>query len=183
MKDKKGLILMILGGGMIILSVILLLYNLYDEKRAERETNTILSQLTEKMSQEPLENIQIDGNYYIGYIEIPILFLSLPVLRDFSDSKLKIAPARYFGNVQENNLIIAAHNYKSHFGYLSMISIGDCISFHDTKGNIFYYEVTDIEEINEKDVESMFKGEWDLTLFTCDYTMKERITVRCSRTG
>jgi len=58
---------------------------------------------------------EIDGNNYIGVIDIPCLGLSLPIISDWSYPNLKIAPCRYKGSAYQDNLIIAGHNYQSHF--------------------------------------------------------------------
>lgn len=38
-----------------------------------------------------------------------------------------------------------------------------------------------VEILDETAVEEMTAGEWDLTLFTCNYDGRARITVRCIR--
>ena len=43
----------------------------------------------------------------------------MPVLIDWSYAKLKKAPCHYYGTYYEKDFVIAAHNYKSHFGRLS----------------------------------------------------------------
>ncbi len=59
--------------------------------------------------------MKIDGNYYIGVLTIPSLDLSLPVMEDWDDEKLKISPCRYAGSLYQKNLVIAGHNYQRHF--------------------------------------------------------------------
>lgn len=39
-----------------------------------------------------------------------------------------------------------------------------------------------METLPETAVEEMRAGEWDLTLFTCTYDGRARVTVRCIRT-
>ena len=39
-----------------------------------------------------------------------------------------------------------------------------------------------VETLPETAVEEMRAGEWDLTLFTCTYDGRARVTVRCIRT-
>lgn len=57
----------------------------------------------------------IDGQIYIGVVEIPTLSLKLPVIRDWSDERLKIAPCRYVGSIYTGDLIISGHSYKNIF--------------------------------------------------------------------
>lgn len=126
---------------------------------------------------------QIDGVDYIGMLEIPALGLALPVVSEWSYAKLKLAPCRYQGSAYTDDLIIAAHNYRSHFGSLKNLREGDGVWFTDTDGNVFRYEVVSLESIQGTDVDGMLSGEWDLTLFTCTLGGQNRLTVRCEAIG
>ncbi len=128
----------------------------------------------------PVETI--DGVDYIGTLEIPSLSRTLPVISEWSYPLLKLAPCRYEGSAYKDNLIIAAHNYATHFGDLKELHAGDEVTFTDVDGNVFRYEVSDLETLDPYAVEEMSEGEWDLTLFTCTIGGQSRVTVRCVRT-
>lgn len=128
-----------------------------------------------------LPTVEHDGQTYIGTIDIPSLELSLPVISQWSYPRLKIAPCRYQGSPYLNDLIIMAHNYKSHFGRLIDLHIGDEVYFTDVDGNVFRYAVEELETLGKTDVERMLSGDWDLTLYTCTVGGKTRVTVRCKR--
>lgn len=121
----------------------------------------------------------INGNAYIGVLELPTLGLELPVMSEWSYSKLKVAPCRYKGSVYSHNLIILAHNYSTHFGTLKNLGIGDPVTFTDADGNVFRYEVLELETLMPSAIEEMESGDWDLTLFTCTVGGQSRVTVRC----
>jgi len=123
----------------------------------------------------------INGREYIGILEIPSLDLELPILSSWSYPALKIAPARYEGSAYLDNLIIAAHNYKSHFGQIHTLGQGERLTFTDIDGNVFVYEAVAVETLQPTAVEEMCSGDWDLTLFTCTLGGKFRVTVRCDR--
>ena len=125
----------------------------------------------------------IDGEDYIGMLEIPALDRTLPVISEWSYPRLKIAPCRYAGSAYLGNLIIAAHNYRSHFRNLKKLSEGDIVRFTDMDGNVFSYEVTLLEILQPNEADEMESGDWDLTLFTCTVGGKSRVTVRCKRIG
>jgi len=127
------------------------------------------------------EPLELDGNYYIGIIWIPSLNIELPVLSEWSYPNLKISPCRYRGTVQSGDIIIAAHNYRSHFGLINQLNSGDSIVFTDINGISHNYEVIQSEMIDGYDIESMEFGSaegWDLTLFTCTLSGQSRVTVR-----
>ena len=124
---------------------------------------------------------EIEGNGYIGLLEIPALGLSLPVMSEWSYPNLKLAPCRYSGSAYTGNFTIAGHNYSTHFGPIGGLNAGDSITFTDMQGNCFAYEVQVVETLEATAVEDMVSEEWDLTLFTCDLSGESRITVRCLR--
>ena len=122
---------------------------------------------------------EIEGNGYIGLLEIPALGLSLPVMSQWSYPNLKLAPCRYSGSAYTGNFTIAGHNYSTHFGPIEGLNAGDPITFTDMQGNRFSYEVQVVETLEATAVADMVSEEWDLTLFTCDLSGESRVTVRC----
>lgn len=124
---------------------------------------------------------RVEGRRYIGILEIGALRLKLPVLDTFSYRNIKVAPARFFGSVYDDNLILLAHNYQSHFGKLHLLQTGDEVSFTDMDGNRFRYTVTEVEVIGGMEREKLAEGDFDLCLFTCTLGGKNRVVVRCRR--
>ena len=122
---------------------------------------------------------EINGQKYIGVIEIPTLELELPIISEWNDERLKISPCRYVGSAYLNNMILSGHSYKNHFRYIRKLVEGDRVIFTDMEGTRFVYEVILQDVIAAEDVEGMLAGEWDLTLFTCTPGGKSRNTVRC----
>ena len=122
---------------------------------------------------------EIDGQDYIGTLVIESLGLSLPIISEWSYPRLQIAPCRYAGSAYLNNMVIAAHNYKSHFGHLKNLSQGDTVTFTDIDGNVFNYQVVEIETLSPYSIQEMTSGDWDLTLFTCTIGGQARVTIRC----
>ena len=121
----------------------------------------------------------LDGVACIGVLEIPAIDLKLPVLSEWSYPLLKKAPCRYSGSAYLDNLVIAAHNYRTHFGKLKELETGDEVIFTDAAGNRFEYKVAVVEALTPQSVEDMTSGEWALSLFTCTLDGKNRVTVRC----
>ena len=132
-------------------------------------------------SAELMKVAELDGAYYMGVLTIPALEKILPVQSDWSMEKLKRTPCRYSGNIEEGELVIAGHNYKKHFTGLSRLAQGDSVVFTDLEGNQIFYEVREIYTVAATDIEGMVNSGYDLSLFTCNYGGKARVTVRCSR--
>ena len=55
------------------------------------------------------------------------------------------------------------------------------VAFTDMNGVVTRYQVVDMDELSPYAVAEMVSGEFDLTLFTCTYGGKKRVTVRCDR--
>lgn len=205
-KNRIGNILK--GAGLILVTaaVLLLVYNLWDGHRARESEEAILAeylQENKKASESPdasdkedkqnipdyILNPDMDMPEYtlkslgdvacIGILEIPALDLELPVISSWSYSSLRLAPCRYSGSAYKGNLVIAAHNYQSHFGGLRTLPEGSEVFFTDAVGNRFSYYVAVTEALTPWSVDDMTSGEWPLTLFTCTLDSQNRVTVRC----
>ena len=113
--------------------------------------------------------------------DMPTLGLALPVMSDWSYEKLRIAPCRYWGSVYDDSLVILAHNYARHFGGIKDLGIGDIVQFIDADGVIYRYAVAAQETLERGDVAAMTGSDYDLTLFTCTYGGRQRVTVRLNR--
>ncbi|MDO4622387.1 MAG: sortase [Eubacteriales bacterium] len=134
-----------------------------------------------------MPTIEVNGNAYIGTLEIPDLKLSLPVMEEWSYAKLTIAPCRFEGSAYRDDLVVCAHNYAAHFGGLINLEKGSQIVFTDNAGNVFTYEMLGSEELEPTAVDEMTtateKDKWDLTLFTCNWTGSARNAFRFRRVG
>ena len=125
--------------------------------------------------------MEIDGYGYIGYLSIPKLELDLPIMSQWDNKRLRIAPCRYVGSVRGEDLVLMAHNYAKHFGRLSQLSQGDMVIFTDMDGVVTQYQVMAQDILAPDAVEEMTAGAFDLTLFTCTYGGRSRVTVYCDK--
>lgn len=198
---------MLLGTALIFGALSLFIYNQREATEAEMVRVNLLPQLmevieeNEEASAEPdtyaqpvgtpvdyldpsafeMTEVEIDGYAYIGYLSIPKLKLELPIMADWDYTRLRIAPCRYTGSVRGEDLVLMAHNYASHFGGLSKLSEGDSVIFTDMDGIVTMYEVVAQDILDPYAVGEMTSGDFDLTLFTCTYGGKSRVTVYCDR--
>ena len=122
----------------------------------------------------------VNGRDYIGVLYIDELGLELPVLSELTYPGLRSSPCRYKGSAYDGNLIIAAHNYKTHFGNIKNLTPGSVIRLIDIDNNEFTYVVQTMETLPGTAVEEMEAGGWDLSLFTCTYGGASRVTIRCT---
>ena len=121
----------------------------------------------------------INGNEYIGILDISALGLSLPVMSSWSYEGLKNSPCRYGGSAYKDGFVIAGHNYRSHFSLLKYLEPGKTVEFTDVRGDVFIYKVVQIETMEPTAVSEILSDEWGLSLFTCTYSGRARLVVRC----
>lgn len=179
-----------IGTGLFIAALSLFIWNERENWIAEQNSNRVAVQLKDAIdangnpyAEEESPEIEIEGEGYIGYLTIPRLGLTLPVMSEWSYPKLKIAPCRYSGSITGNDMVIAAHNYSRHFGRLKTLEIGDELTFTDTNNRLYSYVVEEVTTLQPTAITEMTNNMFDLTLFTCTYGGKSRVTIRCNRTG
>ena len=177
MNKKISAVVTLVGLILIMCAMAVLFHNKKEDNLAQKSSNTVLSSLKEKIEESNLKtsdeekDLNKDLNQYDGYIKIPKLNLELPVMKKTTQANLKKSPCIYSGTAKDSNLIIAAHNYSAHFGKINQLENGDKVQ----------YCVTAKEKINGNNSEQMQNENYALTLFTCDYTGRDRITIRCER--
>ena len=187
MPKKSGVILISLGAVLILAALLLFLYNRSEDRRAGQEAESLLEDVRSAMAanadpepqEEPAEEITYD---YAGVIAIPDLSLELPVIDQWNYARLKVAPCRQSGAAADGDLVIAAHNYKSHFGYLDRLEPGASVIFTDMEGTVYRYAVEEIRQLapeDAEDVSSVFSSEYPLVLYTCTPGGKARVAVFC----
>ena len=190
MTRKIGIAFITIGLILIFGAAALLVYNNYESQKAQQQADALMQSIVGEINRnqavdvdpfdEEMKIVDIDGYGYIGYISIPDLNRNLPVMSELDTGRLKIAPCRYYGSTKTDNLVIAAHNYRSHFGYLGRLNPGANVTFTDMEGEKMVYVVTSIEDVQPSDADKVKDTGDDLILYTCTYRGVSRIVVRCS---
>ncbi len=201
MRHRTGAILVVIGTILLLAALSLLAYNKWDAWRAAKSAADIETRLKEEVDAllqnsydgelpdgsvvpddedvPELATVEVDGYEYIGTLSINRFGLELPVMKEWSYPGLKIAPGRYAGSPWTDDFVICGHNYSRHFGNLKYLEAGDEVDFTDVLGNVFTYEVVEVETLQPTAIEEMLDDQWDLTLFTCTIGGRTRVTVRC----
>ena len=200
MRKSPGILCIVIGCVLLLAALGLYGYNRYEDAQAGAEAQVVVQDLEQKLEQTvskaestetssdseemlspELPVVMLDGYDYIGVISIPAIDIKLPVMSDWSYPKLKISPCREFGSSRTDDLVIAAHNYESHFGKLGSVSVGDNVIFTDMDGVENHYIVQNTDILQPTDVDAVEHSGYDLVLYTCTYGGKTRITVFCDR--
>ena len=200
MRKSPGILCIVIGGVLLLAALGLYGYNRYEDAQAGAEAQVVVQDLEQKLEQTvskaestetsadseemlspELPVVMLDGYDYIGVISIPAIDIKLPVMSNWSYPKLKISPCREFGSSRTDDLVIAAHNYESHFGKLGSVSVGDNVIFTDMDGVENHYIVQKTDILQPTDVDAVEHSGYDLVLYTCTYGGKTRVTVFCDR--
>lgn len=176
-------------GVLLLVSGLLLFgYNRKTEYVAGKASDAALKALQDQIEKNRYEGttdshsqpeLEWDGASYFGVLTIPQLGLELPVQSDWSYPKLRKTPCVYAGSVEDGGLVILAHNYARHFGRIDDLRQGDMVRVTDGMGREYEYLVEEVFVMDATDVDKMTDSSYDLSLFTCTYGGKARVTVRC----
>ena len=189
-----GMICVMLGVACLLGAIGFVIYNRWEGEQAAEITQSFLENVQHAIddgvqnmdlpedANAPTEmaTIPVDGYDSIGILSIPVLELDLPVLTDWSYTKLKKAPCLYYGTCYGSDFVIAAHNYKAHFGRLSELQPGDMVIFTDVNGVVYCYEVVLLETLSKEATREMITSGFSLSLYTCTPGGGSRVTVRCN---
>ena len=200
MRRKLGITCMILGLMLLAASAGLLIWNNREADRAEAASMELLPAVSAAILQnkateppqtpdalltEPpvpqMKSVEVDGHLCVGYLTIPRLNLELPVLAECTDENLKISPCLYSGTTMDDDMVLAGHNYRRHFGPIRRLTDGDEVIFVDMDGNVGPYRVAATDAVPPTAVSEVTSGQFDLALVTCTYGGKTRLVVYCDR--
>lgn len=179
-KRNFGYLLIFLGLLMFCGSATIHIFN----EKQDRIAGENAALLMENWEQELHFNIKDRDEYYLydmtGVLQIPSLGLELPVLNEWNYDLLQMAPCRYSGSVETNDLILMGHDYQSHFGKLEELEEGERIFFQNKGDSVpLIYEVTEIETLHKTELEELTSSDYPLSLFTCTDSGQYRLVVRC----
>lgn len=208
MPKKSGIVLVIMGAVLILSALLLFLSNEAEDRRAGQEAELLMDDIRSAIAEKPatpekpsetstaitsepdeiqiitpqMPVVTIDGYDYIGYISIPDLELELPVMAEWDYHRLEIAPCRHFGSIETDDLVIAAHNYMSHFGSLSTLQPGAEVVFTNMDGIENHYTLTkEPVALAPNDVDAVQNSGYDLVLYTCTPGGMSRFAAFCDR--
>jgi len=211
MPKRAGIVFVVIGAVLMISALLLFFYNSAESAQAGSKSDEVLTDLQaiiaerqenkdddttrkpedgneeigEAEETEPDEDavfaVEVNGYSCIGILYIPDIEVALPVLSDWDYIRLTVAPCRQFGSPQTDDLVIAAHNYSSHFGSLSKLEQGAEVTFVDLDGVVRNYALSKIETVASDAVETVRNSEHDLVLYTCTYGGQTRVVAFCDR--
>ncbi len=206
MPKKVGIVFVTIGAVLILSALLLFLYNRLEEEQAGKNAGILLEDVRSFISERSEEGestaatvldegvllgemdtpeeaaVAINGYDYIGYIAISSIEIELPVMAEWDYKRLKLAPCRQFGSAETDDLVIAAHNYETHFKHLSDLEAGAVVEFTDMEGEVTSYAVAASDTLAPDSVDAVRNSGYDLVLYTCTPGGSARLVVFCDRT-
>ena len=199
MPKKTGIVFVLLGAVLMLSALLLFFNNEAIDANAGKQSGEVLARIKAEPAPEATEPVAteetaetgpvdptmrveiINGYGYIGYLTLPTLDLELPVMDTWDYDRLNIAPCRHFGSTKTDDLVIAAHNYDTHFGRLKTLRPGDEVSFTDMDGVVTVYQVVKTDTLHPDAVDAVQYAPNPLVLYTCTYGGEERVAVFCDK--
>lgn len=125
--------------------------------------------------------LSLEGEDYIGILEIPAFGSALPVGARWGNSSRY--PCRFSGSVYDRSIRIGATSQAGQYDFYREISVGDVLYFTDMNGNRYSYVVADIRYTSHAGEEIPDSQDADLTLFIQNIYAFEYIWIYCSVPG
>ena len=109
MRRAAGVLCMVAGVCMLVCAGVMVWCNQADQDAALGATSEVAGEVyraigetagdalpaPEDIGEPAMPTVQIDGYDYIGYLELPTVGLTLPVMESWDYDRLKLAPCRY----------------------------------------------------------------------------------------
>ena len=195
MKQIRAVILIVLGLSMILTSAWFLSRYEQEAEIAGENAQQLLAAITHEIEQTRERDVydtarreqttgqmlrtSLQGYDLVGVIRVPAVGVELPVLNSWSYQLLKLAPCRYSGSIEGQDLILMGYNYKKHFAPLRQVSPGERVEFLDVSGTSHAYVVAETEVLKPTQLDELTASEYALTIFTCTPGGQSRFVVRC----
>lgn len=184
--EVLGILLIVCSLGVLLFTQ---LHSQYTKKKAAEITCKIEAALPETTPGFPgdysdpvMPVLQVEGKDYVGLLNIPAYGLSVPIVNEWSSFHVFSCPARFYGSVYDNTMIIGGNDQTGQFDFFDRMNPGDHIKITDMLGTEFAYAIDRIDRAKSADYEHLASGGYPLTLFVRSAYSAEYILVRCSTT-
>ena len=123
-----------------------------------------------------MPTLEVDGEDYIGLLEISAHSVILPIGNDWQAAQLYRHPCRFDGTAYDGSLIIGGGSRQ--MACLKQMQNGDKVTVTDMHGAIFTYTVTRIRRADRADGDTL-RSTAALTLFARDANNMDYVIVEC----
>ena len=187
----RGAVLLVLGLVLTVTGTVSYARQEQRERLAERNASLLLQDMVLDMQQrhdegvvveapkDQMPQVTVDGEALVGMLQIREKDILLPVLDQWDYEKLNIAPCRYSGTLEEDNLVLMGHNYEGHLGPIRQLEAGDLVEFIDVEGREHCFVVRETAVLQPTDVDIFIQKGAALSVFTCTDGGERRFAIFC----
>ena len=189
MNKQTNRLCVIIGTCLLIVAALVLFswqWKIYDSQNETAKYVQTIRTLIPEPQGAPLEEkrnntmsvLRIEGNDFVGILEMPKFSSSLPVYANWG--KISEFPCRLGGSVYDRTIQIGATSQKGQYDFYREISVGDSLYFTDMEGNRFSYEITSIHYEKHADQTALKQEDSALTVFIKNIYSFEYIIIFCN---
>lgn len=122
--------------------------------------------------------LSLDGQDFIGLVELPAYGIQLPLCGHWQPGKVGKYPCRLDGTLYNDSLIIGAS--ASQLSCVKTVGHGDLVTVTDLQGAVYTYRVRNIRRADNADLSTLKREDARLVLFVRDLYTMEYIIVSCA---
>ncbi|MBE6638836.1 MAG: hypothetical protein E7616_05205 [Ruminococcaceae bacterium] len=188
MKGKRLTLILLVLGVLLIAGAagyfVWMRYSISQNAKYAKKTVETLYTLMPEVSSGALDDrqnaamsaIEVNGNSFVGIIEVPAYESKLPIYAKWDGEKTVCFPCRYLGSLYNGTLIIGGSDNDGQLDFIGEISIGQTVYITDTLGVRYAYSVSSIRRVKDVSTENLCKEKTALTIFAknsldFDYTV------------
>ena len=195
MKRVLSIVLATLGALLLLASAATFILARVEAERAAEKAESIAEKLLSlipeaadgvpdgDVANKNMSALSLDGVDYVGVLEIPAYGICLPVSGEWERADIKKYPCRYTGSCNSGDLIIGADAGRGQLFAADKVENGDTVTFMDTEGNRYTYEIAEIRRTERADTETLTAHPAHLTLFARAAYSMEYIIIHCNLKG
>ena len=127
--------------------------------------------------------LQIDGQDFVGIVEIPSFGLALPIYSSWDAGKVTSFPCRFWGTVYDGSLVVGGADQAGQFDCFDRIQDGSTVTVTDMTGGESVSTVARVDRSKSAQADVLMDYSMDLTLFVRDAYNLNYILVRCMMKG
>ena len=158
--------------------------NAADAKKTVDKMYLLMPEITngvpDERSNTTMSSLEIDGDSFVGIIEVPVYESKLPIYASWDADKLNRFPCRFFGSVYNETLILGGSENDGQFDFITQISLGDSVCITDTMGVRYAFQVSSIRRCKDISADKLLSEESSLIFFAKNSLDFDYIVVYCN---
>lgn len=187
---KFTFVAVVIGTVLIIASASLVTIHHFSQINAEKQAQEIVAEMKALIPEVSvgipdgrtdigMPVMQISGEDFIGYIEIPTHNKALPIHNKWNKYKAANFPCKFAGSMYDGTLVIGTVENAGQLDIAKTIAGGEPINIVDVTGLKYTYAVTDIYKTKDVSAEALSEINAELIIFVRSSFVKDYVVISC----